>query len=107
MQTETVTRQRGVATTDPYSGEATGIDWSTPTTLAITTLALAEPRPSQEPVQNARNAVTTGYTLYLPTGSDVTAADRMVVRGETYDVLGEPAEWASAGIVVQVGNTEG
>lgn len=107
MQTEVVTRLRGVATTDPYSNEATGLNWTTPTELSITTLAPAEPRPSSEPVQEARNAVTLGFTLYLPEGSDVTSRDRMRVRGIEYDVLGEPSGWSAAGMVVQVGRTAG
>lgn len=106
MQTETVTRLRAGSSVDPYSTEASE-DWSTPTEQDITTLAPAEPRPSSEPVQDARNAVVSGFTLYLPADADVTAADRMVVRGNTYDVLGEPASWLGAGLVVQVGRTEG
>lgn len=107
MQTETVTRLRGVAVNDPYSGEPTGTDWETPDELDIRTLAPAEPRPSSEPVQEARNAVTSGFTLYLPTDADVTARDRMRVRGRVYDVLGDPTLWLGAGVVVQVGTTEG
>lgn len=107
MQTETVTRLRATAVTDPYSGEATGISWATPDELDMTTLAPAEPRPSDEPVQDARNAVTSGYTLYVAASEDVTAADRMRVRGVVYDVLGDPADWLGAGLVVQVGRVEG
>lgn len=107
MRTETVTRQRATAVEDPYSGEETSLSWDDPDELEITTLAPAEPRPSGEPVQDARNAVTSGWTLYLPASADVTSADRMVVRGETYNVLGEPASWLGAGLVVQVDRTEG
>lgn len=103
---EVVTRLRAGSSTDPYSGQPAE-DWAAPAEQEITTLAPAEPRPSSEPVQDARNAVTSGFTLYLPTGSDVTARDRMTVRGVTYDVLGEPADWTGAGLVVQVGRTEG
>lgn len=115
MDVETVTRLRAGTIVDPYSLDETVVwelpddaEWDAePTSLAITTLAPAEPRPSDEPTQNARNAVASGFTLYLPTGSDVTARDRMTVRGGTYDVLGDPALWLSAGLVVQVGRTEG
>jgi head-tail adaptor len=106
MQTETVTRLRATTTTDPYS-EGTVEDWTTPTETALTTLAPAEPRPSDEPVTDARNAVVSGYTLYLPEATDVTAQDRMRVRGEVFHVLGDPAKWLGAGLVVQVGKTEG
>lgn len=106
MQTETVTRLRAGTVTDPYSNEASE-DWTSPTSLAIETLAPAEPRPSGEPLEDARNSVVSGFTLYLPTDADVTARDRMTVRGDTYDVLGDPALWLGKGIVVQVGRTEG
>ena len=106
MRTETVTRLRAGTKTNPYSNEPVA-DWSTATELTITTLAPAEPRPSSEPVQDARNAVVSGFTLYLPEGADVTARDRMRVRGVVYDVLGDPALWLGAGLVVQVGRTEG
>jgi hypothetical protein len=106
MDTETVTRLRAGTTTDPYSGEPTA-DWATATELDITTLAPAEPRPSGEPLQDARNQVVSGYTLYLPEGSDVTSADRMRVRGVVHNVLGDPAAWLGAGLVVQVERSEG
>jgi hypothetical protein len=106
MQTETVTRLRAGTTTDPYSNEPTE-DWTTPTELDITTLAPAEPRPSGEPLQDARNQVVSGYTLYLPEGSDVTRVDRMRVRGVVHNVLGDPAVWLGAGLVVQLERSEG
>lgn len=108
---ETVTRLRAGTTTDPYSGEPVE-DWSAPTELDVVSL-FVEPRPSQEPVQDARNAVTSGFTVGLPAGTDVTARDRLRVRGVVYRVLGEPADWRSPftgwapGIVVQVARTEG
>lgn len=106
MQTEVVTRLRAGSVVDPYSNEPSE-SWTTPTELDITTIAPAEPRPTSEPVQEARNSVTSGFTLYLPIEADVTARDRMRVRGRVYDVLGDPAVWLSAGLVVQVGATAG
>lgn len=91
---ETVTRQRGVPTLDPYSGEVTGIDWTTPDELAIEKCGF-NPGQSSEPVQDARNAVITQPEVYAPTGSDVLAGDRLVVRGKTYAVDGDPADWRS------------
>lgn len=92
--------------TDPYSGEESE-DWSAPTERTVVTLVPAEPRPSQEPVQEARNAVVSGWTLYLPAGDPITARNRVRVRGEEYPVQGAPAAWATAGIVVQAFRTEG
>jgi hypothetical protein len=105
MQTETVTRLRAGTTTDEYHN--TLEDWSSPGELDIVTLAPAEPRPSNEPVQDSRNAVVSGWTLYLPEGSDVTALDRMRVRGVVYPVQGDPAAWMGAGMVVQAYGTVG
>ncbi len=109
---ETVTRLRGTPILDPYSGEVTGLDWSTPIELAIPDTGI-EPRPTSEPVQDARNAVVSGFTLYAPFGVDVTPADRVRVRGTIYDVDGEVAEWRnpftgwSAGSVVQTKRVAG
>jgi len=108
---ETVTVLTAGAVTDPYSGEESA-DWSTPTEVDVPQVGV-EPRPSDEPAQDARNAVTSGFTLYLPASAPVTAASRVRVRGGVYDVIGEPAAWLSPftgwtpGIVVQVGRTNG
>ena len=107
MRGETVVRVRAVPVLDPYSNEETDLDWSDPDLLDIETLAPAEPRPSSEPVQDARNAVTSGWTLYLPATADITAADRVRVRGMEYPVQGVPSVWGSRGMVVQAFGTEG
>jgi hypothetical protein len=108
---ETATRQRGTAVTDPYSGEATDVDWSTPDELEL--LGGFNPGQSSEPLQDARNAVTTQPEFYTDFGSDVLAGDRLVVRGKTYDVDGDPADWHSPftgwepGMVIPLKRTEG
>lgn len=107
MQTETVTRLRAALVADPYSSENDQADWSNPSLLDITTLAPAEPRPETERLDLARNAVVSGFTLYLPLNADVVASDRMVVRGRTYEVDGDPALWLGRGIVVQTTVQEG
>jgi hypothetical protein len=96
---------------DPYSG-GTQESWDTPVEAEIVGVAV-EPRPSGEPTQDARNAVTSGFTLYMPPATEITAQSRVRVRGEVYNVLGDPAEWRSPfsgwqpGIVVQVERQEG
>lgn len=96
---------------DPYSGEASE-DWDSSTEVRVDGVAI-EPRPSTEPVQDARNAVTSGFTLYMPASTAVTPANRIRVRGEVYEVLGDPAAWRNPftgwapGLVVQVGRTAG
>lgn len=105
MQPETVTVLTAGTSTDPYSGE-TVEDWTTPTEREVTTIAPLEPRPSSEPVQDARNALVSGWTLYLPAGDPITARNRVRVRGTVYPVQGEPADWG-VGIVVQAFGTVG
>lgn len=108
---ETVTVVTAGTKADPYSGE-TAPDWDVATFADVAGVAV-EPRPSQEPVQDARNAVVSGFTLYFPAGAAIAADNRVIVRGGTYEVLGEPAVWKSPftgwepGIVVQVERTEG
>jgi hypothetical protein len=108
---ETVQILTAGTTTDPYSGLPVA-NWTTTTAVTVTNVGV-EPRPSSEPVQDARNSVTSGYTLYLPTGTTITPANRVTVRGGTYDVLGEPAAWLNPftgwapGIIVQLQKTEG
>lgn len=103
---ETVERLRATAITDPYSGELTELSWDSPDELAIDYVAV-EPRPSSEPLEDARNAVVSGYTLYMEYGSDITSADRVRVRGVVYEVEGEVAPWRNPftghtpGLVVQ------
>lgn len=89
---ETIVRQRGVATTDPYSNTTTGVDWTTPTTLSIPGCAVADGG-SLEPLRDARNAVESDFDVILPFGSDVRATDRLVVRGLTCEIKGRPFDW--------------
>lgn len=109
---ETGTRLRAAVTVDPYSGETTGRDWSNPTTLVIPDLAF-NPGSSNEPSEVGRNAVITQPEVYGPVGIDVLAGDRLAIRGRTYEVEGDPAEWRSpftgweAGVVIKLELVEG
>lgn len=108
---ETVQVLTAGTATDPYSGKPSP-DWTSLTSVDVPGVAV-EPRPSGGPLQDARNQVTSGLTLYMPAGTGITAQNRVTVRGVTYDVLGEPAVWRSPftgwepGIVVQVERSEG
>lgn len=108
---ESVTVLTAGTVTDPYSGDAS-LSWDNPTELNVSGVGV-EPRPSDEPVQNARHAVVSGFTLYFPTGTVIGPQNRVVVRGGTYDVLGEAADWRNPftgwtpGLVVQVERTAG
>jgi hypothetical protein len=110
MHTEVVTVLTASTSEDPYSDEPEE-SWDTPTEEDVTTLAPPEPRPTYadtEPTQDARNSITSGWTLYLPVaGPAITAKSRIRVRGVVYPVQGEPSVWDDVGRVVQVFHTEG
>ncbi len=95
---ETVVRLRAGTATDPYSTE-TVQDWSAPdqlvhegTGVAPTTIGATL---SRNDVEEARQSITDGFTLYLDFGFDITALDRVLVRGGIYRVVGDPGDWRS------------
>jgi hypothetical protein len=109
---ETVTRLRADALTDPYSDEETELSWDSPDELDIDGVAVA-PGPSTESAETARSRLDIAFTLYLPHGADIKPLDRVVVRGTTYEVEGQAADWANPftgaqpGTVVEVGRVAG
>jgi hypothetical protein len=50
------------------------------------------PGASAEQVQG-QETVTTQPTVYLRTGTDVSAVDAVTIFGQTYEVDGEPSAW--------------
>lgn len=50
---------------------------------------------SAETNETNRDAVIVGLMVFLPPGSRMTAVDRMYVRGDTYEVVGEPGIWVN------------
>ena len=109
---ETVTVLTAGYEEDPYSQDLVqSWEW-TPTEVDVAGCAV-EPRPSSEPSQEARNATVSGFTLYMPAGTVIGPQNRVRVRGGTYEVLGEKAEWVSPftgwapGVVVQVQRVDG
>lgn len=89
MAGETVTRLRGTVDEDRYSNAV--VDWTSPDELAIEGAAIAPTASTED--NNGRTAVVSDLTVYLPAGSDVIAGDRMLVRGETFKVDGDPFDW--------------
>jgi len=39
---------------------------------------------------NGRDAIVTGWRLFLPAGTEITGSDRVVVDGATFEVEGQP-----------------
>lgn len=102
---ETITRKRRAVITDPYSNEPTGLGpWDSAAEAILDGEWAVEPRPSSEPVQDARNAVVSGFTLYGPYEPDLTPQDRVLVRGNWYDVDGVVANWADPFTDQEVGS---
>lgn len=91
---ETVTVLRGVPIEDPYSAAETVLDWTVPGETPVPGCAVA-PRESVEPEQVGRSSVIVGLTVFMPAGTAVTAADRLRIRGQVHEIVGEPGDWRS------------
>jgi hypothetical protein len=110
---ETVTRQRAQTTADPYSTQPRP-DWKkTPATVDIAGCGFDPGTSAESFAEPGRQPITTKPTVYAPYGSDIKAGDRLVVRGVTYDVDGNPADFRSpfsgweAGMAVSLRVKEG
>ena len=87
---ETVTVVPGPVTFDQYGDPVA----PTRTGGDITGCAVA-PRYSTEPTARGQQGVIVGLSIYAPAGSDILSTDLLTVRGNPYQVEGEPAEWIS------------
>ena len=104
---------RPVPVLDEYSQEITrwSFDGAQPETL--TERFAVAPRTSPEEPVKGRSPVYSGFTLYGPVGHGISHRDRVIVRGETYEVDGEIADWISPhtghafGSVVNLTRSEG
>lgn len=60
-----------------------------------------------------RNVVVSDLVVFMPTGADVRATDRLEIRDRVYEVVGEPFDWFSPftgtrfGVVVYCNRAEG
>jgi hypothetical protein len=94
MFNQTAVRVRAGTRTD--RGGNTVADWSPAAVSRLTVMMLnIQPNSQAESVDEARNAVVTGYRVQSAEGTrpDITAADRIEWRGEMYEVDGDVAEW--------------
>jgi hypothetical protein len=110
MVGESVTRVRPVQSgTDRY-----GVPVYTDSTVVLEERAAFDPGGSREPVEVGRAPVVTNPKLYFRGAiPDLKATDRLIIRGRTYTVQGDPAYWKSpygsemSGLVVELQATEG
>lgn len=71
------------------------------------------PGPSTENVSNGgttvirSNQVDTDATVYAPAGTAVKPTDRILARGVTYEVVGDPLVWANALVEVKLRHVKG
>lgn len=91
---ETVVRKRRALVVDPYSQETTLGSWATATTTNILGCAVSQGSTS-EPLQDGRAQVVSDFTVFMPAGTDVTAQDRLTIRGVECQVDGHPFDWRS------------
>jgi hypothetical protein len=74
---------------------------------------LFAPGSSEEPFEAGRNAVVSTPTVYAPPGTTVSARDRVTVRGNDYEVIGDPGDWRwptdnrGAGVVIPLRRVSG
>lgn len=94
---ETVTRLRGTPIIDPYSQQTTGVDWSDPDRLDFPGCAVWQ-ESSTEPSDQMgviRAEVVTVTKCAVPFAADFLPSDRFEVRGRSYEMVGEIADWHS------------
>lgn len=89
---ETVTVLTPGETTDGHGNPVP--DWADAEDTDVEGAAVA-PEKVEEDRTAGRQGVVVKRTVYLPPGSVVAATDRLVVRGDTYNVDGEPGPWVS------------
>lgn len=107
---ETVTVLRSGLTDDGYGNQVR--DWASATSTPYEGCAVAQGKRGSEILAD-RNAVLSDLVVFMPSGADVEATDRLEVRGRAYEVVGEPFDWVSPftgtrfGVVVYCNRAEG
>lgn len=91
---ETVTRIRRRMVLDPYSNEETLGTWEDAAELEIEGVAIA-PSSSSEPLNDNRQQVISGMSIYGAPDMDVLPADRIRARTGLWDVAGENVVWTN------------
>jgi hypothetical protein len=92
LGTDTITVQRAGTTIDPYSQMATPNDWTNPIQTVVTGCDV-QPGASTEYLIG-RDYSEVAYTVFAPSGTDVTEYDRVSYLGTVYDVDAKPEVWS-------------
>jgi hypothetical protein len=91
VETVTILRPGPSTGVDRYGNDSPG-----PDTRIDVPGCLVAPRLSGDAVENGRQGVIVGTTVYFPKGTDVRATDRLEVRGEPHVIEGDPGWWPEA-----------
>lgn len=81
--------------TDAGGTDEYGNDVLTEVTTAISNVAVWPRTGTETDNGDARDQTVIGLTLLIPPGIDVQSTDRFMVRGNRYEVAGEPGVWRS------------
>ena len=92
---ETVTVMRSPLTADPYGNQVR--DWPNATSTPHEGCAVAQGARDRttESLTGDRNVIISDLIIFMPSGADVVATDRLEVRGRVYEVVGEPFGWVN------------
>lgn len=107
---ETVAVVRASLVDDGYGNEVP--DWSAATSNPYEGCAVAQ-NGRDESLTGDRNVVVSDLVVFMPSGTDVVATDRLEIRSRVYEVVGEPFDWrspftgAAFGTVVYCNRMEG
>lgn len=77
---------------DAFGAPLPGTLTETPITGCVVTPRQEAPQVGGEQ-QQARDTVIAGLTVYAPPGTDILTTDRFRVRGQVYEVTGQPGDW--------------
>jgi hypothetical protein len=110
---ETVAVLRALLVDADYNNE--DYDWPNATSTPYAGCAVAQGGRDRttEIHTGDRDVIISDLIIFMPPGTDVTATDRLNVRGRAYEVVGEPFGWTSPfsgtrfGVVVYCKRVEG
>jgi hypothetical protein len=94
----------------PYRSATVTADWEH-AVAEWSEQALIAPRSGDEDQADGRQAVVELLELFMTPGADIAAHDRVVVRGDLFEVDGPPSRWGrqsgEAGVVVRARRVTG